>query len=176
MEECPVCQKAFPTDSDGNPTLTDAHVNSCIDSLSKVDNDFKTAISSHGKEKSQMQPSADDECPVCHTDFMTKEFIANDAAREAHISTCFEMVASSSSAKPSEKPSAYAPPTSTKPSAYAPPTDPHPSTLRGKAPKEKMGASLSSQASGSGSTSRPLLQEQEDSKYHSTNYELLLQY
>ena len=128
-DECPICHEALPSSVDGS--AGEAHVTTCIESHF-TDNSPRIGDVPAGAaypvtdaKAARVQPSEEDECPVCHTSLLSKEFDSNQIAREAHFSTCVELASSSAAEKASGKPPLY-----DKVAQYDPPSEPHPDSKK----------------------------------------------
>ncbi|MCJ1296096.1 hypothetical protein MMC34_007661 [Xylographa carneopallida] len=156
-DECPICHMGLPLSKDGTKTAAEAHIASCIDTHMSQPGHQANDQKAYAKRAAELENTQNDEkeCPVCRTSLLTKEFDGNEAARHAHIASCFERNDSSSASQPQ----------------YAPPTYERPANLRsGKLSRDMKdskssaaSSKLNGEAKAGGSTGNGLsLQNQED--------------
>ena len=159
-DECPICHMGLPLSKDGTKTAAEAHIASCIDTHMSQPGHQANDQKAYAKRAAELENTQNDEkeCPVCRTSLLTKEFDGNEAARHAHIASCFERNDSSSASQPQ----------------YAPPTYERPANLRsGKLSRDMKdskssaaSSKLNGEAKAGGSTGNGLsLQNQEDRNY-----------
>jgi hypothetical protein len=163
-DECPICHTTLPQSSDGSKSAGEAHIAACIESHSP---DCTAATSDPWPEsakepnKAQVPLREEDECPICHTSLLAKEFDCREAARDAHVVACIESLSSSSTSQPRKQPLA-----DTKPAYFDASNLPRAST---KTKDSTSSDKRFSQAGGKlkdaqSQITRPTMQEQEDSK------------
>lgn len=108
-DECPICKESLPRGKDDDTTAGEAHIASCIEThLTSANNHTHN----HPPPKKPLPATQslrreDNECPVCYTSLLSKEFDGNEAAREKHIATCLESKSFSSASQPQYAPPAY---------------------------------------------------------------------
>lgn len=107
--ECPVCFTTLPQSTDGSKLAAEAHVNQCIESQLTASVADSHLAPPAPKQPMKMPPQdrEDDECPICHTSLLSKQFDGNDGAKEAHVAACIEEQSSASTSKPSNLPPSY---------------------------------------------------------------------
>ena len=170
-DECPICHETLPPSADASPG--EAHVASCIESHLSNNGPQTHDVPARAGDpiidaKAAPMQSEEDECPVCHTSLLSKEFDSNENAREAHISTCVELASSSAPEKASEKPPVY-----NKTARYDPPSEPHPDSKKASPlDRDVLTSSRSARPIATSSSSKlgASLQQQEDSKWRTPLY------
>lgn len=100
-DNCPVCETALSTITDGSLGAKELHVQKCIES--HLTNDSKSPVSAseipQNPQAQENEPEGES-CPICNTSYLTKEFDGSASAREAHFTTCFESQSSKSKCLP----------------------------------------------------------------------------
>ena len=111
-DECPICHMGLPLSKDGTKTAAEAHIASCIESHMAESGHHANDKKVYAKRAAELEQThkEENECPVCHTSLLSKEFDGNEGARQAHIASCLEKPERSSTSLPQ-----YAPPTYDRP-------------------------------------------------------------